>query len=126
MLRTATGKSNNSGAPYTFLHDTQWNGNRTVNLIKNASGFWRSRPAWENNDTSVDQETYNLNFGEHGEAIGDTKSDTTSYPSGHTGYLWNTAYCYAAIGGLSSSAVVNLFARAYQYSESRVIVGAHW
>jgi hypothetical protein len=31
-----------------------------------------------------------------------------------------------AVGGLSNSAVVNLFKRAYQYSESRVIAGAHW
>jgi hypothetical protein len=131
ILQTATGKNYSSGSAYTFMHDTQWDGKRTVNNIKNADGFWRNRPAWENNDTSVDGSptesgtTYSLNFGTASGKSGST-SHTTSYPSGHTGYFWNTAYCFAAIGGLSSSAVVNLFKRAYQYAESRVIVGAHW
>lgn len=125
ILQAATGKNNSSGDAYTLMYDTHWNGNRTVNNIKNTDSFWRSRPAWENNDTSVDSDTYNLNFGTASGKSGST-SYSTSYPSGHTGYFWNTAYCFAAIGGLSNSAVVNLFKRAYQYSESRVIAGAHW
>jgi len=125
ILQAATGKNNSSGNAYTLMYDTHWNGNRTVNNIKNTDGFWRSRPAWENNDTSVDSNTYTLNFGTANGKSGSI-SNTTSYPSGHTGYFWNTAYCFMAIGGLSNSAIVNLFKRAYQYSESRVIVGAHW
>ena len=125
ILQAATGKNNSSGNAYTLMYDTHWTGNRTVNNIKNTDGFWRSRPAWENNDTSVDSSTYTLNFGTANGKSGSV-SNTTSYPSGHTGYFWNTAYCFMAIGGLSNSAIVNLFKRAYQYSESRVIVGAHW
>ena len=126
ILNAVTGKKySETPSKGSLLYDTHWNGNRTVNLIKNTGSFWRNRPAWENNDTSVDSDTYDLNFGNASGKSGST-SNTTSYPSGHTGYLWNTAYCYAAVGGLSNSAVVNLFKRAYQYSESRVIAGAHW
>lgn len=134
ILQTATGKNNKSGNAYTFMYDTQWDGKRTVNNIKDTPSFWRSRPAWENEDYTVDgyntdpkSGTYDLNFGDT--AINNRpagRSNTTSYPSGHTGYFWNTAYCFMAIGGLSNNAIVNLFKRAYQYSESRVVVGAHW
>ena len=46
-----------------------------------------------------------------------------SYPSGHTATAWATALILAELNPASADA---LFARAYKYSESRVIVGAHW
>lgn len=46
-----------------------------------------------------------------------------SYPSGHTATAWATALILSELNPASADA---LFARAYKYSESRVIVGAHW
>ena len=46
-----------------------------------------------------------------------------SYPSGHTATAWAVAMILAELNPACADAV---FARAYQYSESRVIVGAHW
>lgn len=46
-----------------------------------------------------------------------------SYPSGHTATAWAAALILAEV---NPAAADTLFARAYQYSESRVIVGAHW
>ncbi len=46
-----------------------------------------------------------------------------SYPSGHTATGWAVAMILAELNPERADA---LFARAYQYGESRVIVGAHW
>jgi len=46
-----------------------------------------------------------------------------SYPSGHTATAWTVAMILAELNPSRADA---LFARAYQYGESRVIVGAHW
>ena len=46
-----------------------------------------------------------------------------SYPSGHTVRSWTTALLLAEI---NPAAADTLFARAYMYGESRIIVGAHW
>ncbi len=46
-----------------------------------------------------------------------------SYPSGHTATAWATALILAELNPENADAI---FARAYKYSESRVIVGAHW
>ncbi len=50
-------------------------------------------------------------------------SQDGSYPSGHTATAWATALILAELNPASADA---LFKRAYEYSESRVIVGAHW
>ena len=46
-----------------------------------------------------------------------------SYPSGHTATAWATALILSELNPASADA---LFARAYKYGDSRVIVGAHW
>ena len=46
-----------------------------------------------------------------------------SYPSGHTMRGWLTAMLLAEINPQASDAI---FARGWQYGESRVIAGAHW
>ena len=46
-----------------------------------------------------------------------------SYPSGHTIRSWLVAYLLSEI---NPEAANRLFARAYSYSESRVIAGCHW
>ena len=46
-----------------------------------------------------------------------------SYPSGHTARGWA---CALLLSELNPAKADTLFARAYQYGESRVIVGAHW
>ena len=46
-----------------------------------------------------------------------------SYPSGHTMRGWSAAMILTAINPAAATA---LFARAWMYGESRVIVGAHW
>ena len=46
-----------------------------------------------------------------------------SYPSGHTATAWAAAMILAELNPAHADA---LFARAYQYGESRLIVGAHW
>ena len=46
-----------------------------------------------------------------------------SYPSGHTARGWTTALLLAEINPANADAI---FARGWQYCESRVIVGAHW
>lgn len=46
-----------------------------------------------------------------------------SYPSGHTARAWACAMLLAELNPACANAV---FARAYTYGESRVIVGAHW
>ena len=46
-----------------------------------------------------------------------------SYPSGHTMRGWSAALILAEINPAAATA---LFARAWIYGESRVIVGAHW
>ena len=67
-------------------------------------------------------------FGEHLLTNGVEESDSIlandgSYPSGHTALGWTVAMILAE---LSPSHADALFARAYQYGESRIIVGAHW
>ena len=120
-LNIATGKSYASGSrAYTLLYNCHWSGNKTVNQIKNTTAYWRYRPAYAYNDTTVDSDTYKLAFGDG------TNGPSTSYPSGHTGYHWGLAYVFAAIGGLTDSKIEDLFKRAYVYSQGRVIVGAHW
>ncbi len=46
-----------------------------------------------------------------------------SYPSGHTATGWAAAMILAELNPSHADA---LFARAYEYGESRIIVGAHW
>lgn len=46
-----------------------------------------------------------------------------SYPSGHTMRAWTVAFLLTEINPARAD---TLFARAWMYSESRVIVGAHW
>lgn len=46
-----------------------------------------------------------------------------SYPSGHTVRGWTTALLLAEINPAAAEA---LFARAWEYGESRVIAGCHW
>jgi len=46
-----------------------------------------------------------------------------SYPSGHTVRSWTTALLLSEINPEAADAI---FARAWKYGESRVIVGAHW
>ncbi len=46
-----------------------------------------------------------------------------SYPSGHTIRGWSTALLLSEI---NPAAAERLYARAWMYGESRVIVGAHW
>ena len=46
-----------------------------------------------------------------------------SYPSGHTMRGWTVAMLLAEI---NPDAADGLFARGWQYGESRVLVGAHW
>ena len=46
-----------------------------------------------------------------------------SYPSGHTATGWAAAMILAELNPAHADA---LFTRAYQYGESRLIVGAHW
>ena len=46
-----------------------------------------------------------------------------SYPSGHTIRGWGTALLLTEV---NPSAADALFKRAWQYGESRVLVGAHW
>lgn len=46
-----------------------------------------------------------------------------SYPSGHTIQGWAAALILAEINPAAANAI---FARAWEYGESRVIVGAHW
>lgn len=46
-----------------------------------------------------------------------------SYPSGHTIRGWSTALLLAEI---NPEAANEIFARGWEYGESRVIVGAHW
>ena len=56
--------------------------------------------------------------GEDGELRGEG-----SYPSGHTIRCWLVAYLLSEI---NPEAANRIFARAYSYSESRVIAGCHW
>ncbi len=46
-----------------------------------------------------------------------------SYPSGHTARAWA---CAMLLAELNPACANDVFARAYKYGESRVIVGAHW
>ncbi len=67
-------------------------------------------------------------FGEHLLTDGVEESDSIlagdgSYPSGHTATAWAAALILSELNPANADA---LFARAYKYSESRVIVGAHW
>ena len=67
-------------------------------------------------------------FGEHLLTDGKEEADSIlandgSYPSGHTATGWAVAMILAELNPERADA---LFARAYQYGESRLIVGAHW
>ena len=53
-----------------------------------------------------------------GESLGET-----SYPSGHTQKAWSAALLLIEVCGDNQDAILK---RAYEYGQSRVIVGAHW
>ena len=98
-----------------FMHTNFWAGDKVVDLIKHYDSKYgdRTRP-WEYlGDNTVDSDTQ-------------TTYGHDSYPSGHTGIGWCYAMTYASVGDLTDTEFNNLFKRAYQFGQARVVVGAHW
>lgn len=111
---------------FAHLYFCYKTGNRTVNNIKGT--YSRTRP-FEVYQEASSKTDYDSNFSD---GINGVDSDTaglltyTSYPSGHSGYFWGIAMSWASLFNLTDSEAKALFKRAYQYSQGRVIVGAHW
>lgn len=103
-----------------FMHTNFWAGDKVVTLIKQYTSKYpkRYRPWYYKTNTC--NETDNVDS--------DTQAtrDSNSYPSGHTGIGWCYAMTYASVDDLSDTEFNNLFKRAYQYGQARVVVGAHW
>ena len=139
------GYARKSYQKYCLLDLSRKVGNRVAQRIK-AKGdpgepFNRPRPlAFLSNEKSsssypnggyYNNTYYYDNIGSGDIEITANLKSTTSYPSGHTGCGWNMAFAYClAFKEFSDNKNIKdfekLFRRAYQYCESRVIVGAHW
>jgi len=120
---------------FAHLYFSLGHGNKVGNKVKNAgtatgviksdanNNWWRYRPCKvydegvDNTSTTtiegLDSDTANL-------------IDSTSYPSGHSGYGWGMVLVWISMFNLNSSETANVVERAYQYTQGRVIVGAHW
>lgn len=131
IYNAASGGNLSSAKPYAYqtFNRTSRTGTRVVNSIKTAPDWYRVRPVDYLSTEHSGETTYPYGAYINGNYYYDNSTrdgvlGSTSYPSGHTGNAWHTAFIYCLEA--PNANIEELFNRAFIYSESRVVVGAHW
>lgn len=100
----------NTPAIWKFLMKTSYTGNSSTSTAKRK--YMRTRPFAQFNESTWSEYDNAEDLRHNG-----------SYPSGHTSLFWTISLAFAEMVPELQDTILQ---RAYQYSESRVIVGAHY
>lgn len=100
----------NTPAIWKFIIKTSYTGNSSTTTAKRK--YMRTRPFAQFNEST---------WSEYDDAK--ALRHNGSYPSGHTSMFWTISLAFAEMVPELQDTILH---RAYQYSESRVIVGAHY